>query len=154
MAITILLIIINVAIFYFFNMQLSDVDLFEFFTVYGLNQYTVSNPLNWLTSMFLHGGTAHIAMNMIVLYQCGAILESSMNKMTYLLLYLICGISGSFAAVVFSRGWYFPCSCLLFSSTNCLVCSLRRCNYGTYFGITFRLKQSRKTQNGVIKKKW
>ena len=101
MAITILLIIINVAIFYFFNMQLSDVDLFEFFTVYGLNQYTVSNPLNWLTSMFLHGGAAHIAMNMIVLYQCGAMLESSMNKMMYLLLYLICGIAGSFAAVLF-----------------------------------------------------
>lgn len=99
--ITFLLIVINCLIFYFCNMQLYNNELNQFFVAYGLNEFTMHNPTNWVTSMFLHGGVAHIAMNMAVLFQCGMILESSMNRIFYLILYFICGLAGSFASVLF-----------------------------------------------------
>jgi membrane associated rhomboid family serine protease len=48
---------------------------------------------------FLHGGWAHIALNMVALYQVGAIVERVMGPIRYVLLYF-CAIVGSGLAVI------------------------------------------------------
>ena len=101
--ITGILIAINALIFYFCNMQYYDPMLNQFFLTFGLNQYTMSNPLNWVSSMFIHGSAAHIGMNMFVLLQCGIMLERNMSAFAYLFLYFACGIAGSFASVLFIK---------------------------------------------------
>jgi membrane associated rhomboid family serine protease len=58
-------------------------DLFEFATIF--------------TSMFLHGGWAHLLSNMLALYIFGDNVEDRMGSGRYLLFYLLCGFA---AAVV------------------------------------------------------
>lgn len=55
-----------------------------------------------LTSMFLHGGLVHLAMNMFVLKVIGPFLERLFGVTTYLLLYLLAGLAGS----VFGMLWH------------------------------------------------
>ena len=94
---------INLLVFYFCNMQYYDADLNRFFLAYGLNEYTMFNPMNWITSMFIHGSAAHIGMNMFVLFQCGIMLEKNISKFFYIFLYFLCGLSGSLASFIFIK---------------------------------------------------
>ena len=55
-----------------------------------------------VTAMFLHGSLAHIAFNMIALYQIGSYLEPWYGSPRYLALYLIAGVASSLA----SAWWY------------------------------------------------
>jgi len=55
-----------------------------------------------VTSMFLHGGYFHIAVNMYSLYFVGSILEHVIGRWRFLLLYLASGIAGSAGALVWS----------------------------------------------------
>ncbi|HET7127852.1 MAG TPA: rhomboid family intramembrane serine protease [Gaiellaceae bacterium] len=55
-----------------------------------------------VTSMFLHGGYLHIALNMYSLYYVGSILEISIGRWQFLLLYLGSGMAGSAGALVWS----------------------------------------------------
>lgn len=55
-----------------------------------------------VTSMFLHGGYLHIALNMYSLYYVGSILEIQIGRWQFLLLYLGSGIAGSAGALVWS----------------------------------------------------
>jgi membrane associated rhomboid family serine protease len=55
-----------------------------------------------VTSMFLHGGYFHIAVNMYSLYFVGTILEHVIGRWRFLLLYLASGIAGSAGALVWS----------------------------------------------------
>jgi membrane associated rhomboid family serine protease len=52
-----------------------------------------------LTSMFLHGGWAHIIGNMVFLYVFGDNIEDAMGHISYLLFYLLCGIVAALAQV-------------------------------------------------------
>jgi membrane associated rhomboid family serine protease len=56
-------------------------------------------PLTLLTSMFLHGGWAHLIGNMIYLGIFGDNVESSLGHAKYLLFYLACGIVGALAHI-------------------------------------------------------
>ena len=61
------------------------------------------------TSMFLHGGTMHIVMNMFSLYILGRLVEPLFSKITYLSLYIISGLFGGLVSIysnidVFSVG--------------------------------------------------
>lgn len=56
-----------------------------------------------LTAVFLHGGVAHIAVNMFSLWSVGPLLERLSGRWTYLLLYLSCGLGGSLASL-----WWHP----------------------------------------------
>jgi membrane associated rhomboid family serine protease len=68
--------------------------------------------LTLLTSMFMHGGLAHIFGNMLYLWIFGDNLENSMGHLRYLLFYLACGIlaglSHVFATVAFGGNPYLP----------------------------------------------
>lgn len=55
-----------------------------------------------VTSMFLHGGYLHLALNMYSLYYVGSILEIQIGRWQFLLLYFGSGIAGSAGAVLWS----------------------------------------------------
>ena len=59
-----------------------------------------------VTSMFMHGGLAHIACNMISLFYLGTMSERVFGKVRYLLLYFASGIIGGlvYVAVNFATG--------------------------------------------------
>ena len=60
----------------------------------GLNMYFTVYDFWWqpLTSMFSHGGIAHLGMNMFVLYQFGNLIERGRGAKELVTLYLITGI--------------------------------------------------------------
>jgi rhomboid family protein len=68
--------------------------------------------LTLLTSMFMHGGIAHIFGNMLYLWIFGDNLENSMGHLRYLLFYLACGIlaglSHVFTTIVVGGNPYLP----------------------------------------------
>jgi rhomboid protease GluP len=97
MPITQILILTNV-IAYILQINFAKADLF-----FALNRYFYEAGLLWqpLTSMFLHGSLTHLAMNMVVLYQFGTILESARGKKYFLFLYIIGGILTSLLSILF-----------------------------------------------------
>lgn len=77
---------------------------------FGLNIYFFTNELYYqlLSTMFVHGGIAHILMNMFVLYQFGNIIESALGIPKYLLLYFVGGVLtsiGSLAYMYITGDW-------------------------------------------------
>jgi membrane associated rhomboid family serine protease len=71
----------------------------------GLEKMPVPLPDPWaawltlLTSMFLHGGIAHIAGNMLFLWIFGDNVEDTLGHLRYAIFYLLCGILASLAHV-------------------------------------------------------
>src|SRR6185436_5882180 len=55
---------------------------------------------NFLSSMFMHGGIAHIFGNMLFLWIFGDNLENTVGHLRYLIFYLICGVLASLAHVL------------------------------------------------------
>ncbi|APW65002.1 MULTISPECIES: rhomboid family intramembrane serine protease [Arcobacteraceae] len=60
----------------------------------GLNMYFTVYDFWWqpLSSMFSHGGIAHLGMNMFVLYQFGNLIERGRGAKELVTLYLVTGI--------------------------------------------------------------
>lgn len=102
--VTNLIIILNVIAFIIQNsVEYGDVK-------YGLNIYFLKYDLWYqpLSTMFVHGGIAHILMNMVVLYQFGNPLEVAMGKIKFISLYLIGGLLtslGSLAYMYYTGNW-------------------------------------------------
>ncbi len=65
----------------------------------GLQPTPGSVYLTLLTSMFMHGGLAHIFGNMLFLWIFGDNLEDRMGHARYLIFYLVCGVLASLAHV-------------------------------------------------------
>lgn len=85
--ITPILIAINVLVYFLTDDPVSHVK-------YGLNGYFFEGAW-WqpLTSMFMHASLSHLAMNMVVLFQFGYLLEKELNAhLKYLLIYLGGGV--------------------------------------------------------------
>jgi len=61
-------------------------------TIPGLGPTPIPVYLTLLTSMFMHGGIAHIAGNMLFLWIFGDNLENAMGHKRYLFFYLLCGV--------------------------------------------------------------
>jgi membrane associated rhomboid family serine protease len=66
----------------------------------GLQPTPGSVYLTLLISMFMHGGIAHIAGNMLFLWIFGDNIEDRMGHLRYLIFYLVCGVLASLAHVV------------------------------------------------------
>jgi rhomboid family protein len=66
----------------------------------GLQPTPLSVYLTLITSMFMHGGIAHIFGNMLFLYIFGDNLEHTMGHVRYAIFYLVCGILASLAHVI------------------------------------------------------
>jgi len=73
----------------------------------GLQPTPFSVYLTLITSMFMHGGIAHIAGNMLFLWIFGDNVEDRMGHVRYLIFYLLTGVLASlshvFATVAFSE---------------------------------------------------
>ncbi|MDT5271775.1 MAG: hypothetical protein QOH49_3961 [Acidobacteriota bacterium] len=74
----------------------------------GLQPTPGSVYLTLLTSMFMHGGWAHLGGNMLFLWIFGDNLEDRLGRVRYLIFYLLCGIIASlahvFSTLAFSSG--------------------------------------------------
>jgi membrane associated rhomboid family serine protease len=55
-----------------------------------------------VTSMFLHGGLLHILFNMLALWQVGRLVERMFGSARFVGLYMIAGVSGSVASVLWN----------------------------------------------------
>ncbi len=64
--------------------------------------------LTLITSMFMHGGFAHLFGNMLYLWIFGDNLEDGLGHVRYLLFYLLCGVLASLAHVVTNTDSYIP----------------------------------------------
>ncbi|MGE5497958.1 MAG: rhomboid family intramembrane serine protease [Syntrophothermus sp.] len=84
----------------------------ESYTIPGLQPTPISVYLTILTSMFMHGGFAHIFGNMIFLWVFGDNIENRLGHIRYLLFYLLSGTAASlvqiFATVMFQGNPYLP----------------------------------------------
>lgn len=61
-----------------------------------------------LTSMFLHGGWAHIGGNMLFLWIFGDNLERVMGSVRYVVFYLVCGLAAGLAHIAFNSASAVP----------------------------------------------
>lgn len=72
----------------------------ESITIPGLQPSPRPVYLTLITSMFMHGGFAHIFGNMIFLLVFGDNIENRLGHLRYLIYYLLCGVLASMAHVV------------------------------------------------------
>jgi membrane associated rhomboid family serine protease len=66
----------------------------------GLEHTPISVYITLLTSMFMHGGIAHLFGNMLFLWIFGDNIEDTLGHARYLAFYLVCGLAASLAHVV------------------------------------------------------
>lgn len=66
----------------------------------GLQRTPFSVYLTLIISMFMHGGIAHIAGNMLFLWIFGDNVEDRMGHLRYLVFYLVCGVLASLAHIL------------------------------------------------------
>lgn len=114
------LIALNVLAFFMELSQGSEGALQSFVTAWGVvpREYSVGRDLAphiplpfWstlITSMFLHGGWAHLGGNMLFLWVFGDNLERVMAHARYLLFYLLCGIAAGLAHIAFNSNSTIP----------------------------------------------
>ena len=97
------LIAMNILIFVY-ELILSKNELEVFFHTWGLLPLDVIylNWINLITSMFIHGGFAHLFGNMLFLYVFGDNVEDAFGKVRYILLYLISGIGAALLQSIIS----------------------------------------------------
>ena len=99
-----LLIVLNVVIFLVIVSLRSDAE--GLVAALGLvPKRLLTDPQPWefvtpFTSMFLHGGWAHLLGNMLALYVFGDNVEDRLGSGRYLVFYLLCGLVAAFAHVV------------------------------------------------------
>ena len=77
----------------------------------GTGQQGVGTPPDWstlVTSMFLHGGVAHIAGNMLYLWIFGDNVELAMGRVRFFIFYIVCGIAAALAQIWMSPASTFP----------------------------------------------
>jgi len=85
------LLIINIALFLvpsFLKMDLGKV--FGLYFVYSDS----FRPFQFVTYMFLHGGTMHLFGNMLMLFFIGPMLENTLGPKKFLILYMVTGLGG------------------------------------------------------------
>lgn len=71
--------------------------------LFGLNLYFMVYDFWWqpLTTIFAHGGIAHLGMNMFVLWQFGNLIERFRGKKEIIFLYFITGIITSLLSFLY-----------------------------------------------------
>jgi membrane associated rhomboid family serine protease len=70
------------------------------YEVPGLGRTPISVYLTLITSMFLHGGFAHLAGNMLYLLIFGDNVEDRMGRLGFTAFYLLCGVVAALAQVL------------------------------------------------------
>ena len=106
--VTYALIVLNAIIFF---VELSGGDAFIEQWAFVPSRF-LANPIGdsvtILTSMFMHGGWAHLAGNMLYLWIFGDNVEDRFGHIKFLIFYLLCGVAATFAQLAFSTGSNIP----------------------------------------------
>lgn len=106
------LIVSNVFIF-FFTLSIGK-DAQEFVQIFGVVPYRFLNDFDSFeigtifSSMFLHGGWAHIFGNMIALYIFGDNVEDRLGSFRYLLFYLLTGVAAALTHIYLNQNSTIP----------------------------------------------
>ncbi|MHA1436202.1 MAG: rhomboid family intramembrane serine protease [Promethearchaeota archaeon] len=97
--ITLSLIVVNVACFICFNYIL---DLRLFYLLVLNNSKVIDNQELWrlFTSMFLHADELHLFSNMIALLIFGSVVENTISKGEYIIIYFISGLIGNIFSLI------------------------------------------------------
>jgi membrane associated rhomboid family serine protease len=102
----------NVAAFFLELSQPSEAQLQSFITAWGVvpKEYSAGRDLAphiplpfWstlITSMFLHGGWAHLGGNMLFLWIFGDNIEKTLGHVRFLTFYLVCGLAAGLAHIL------------------------------------------------------
>ncbi len=105
------LIAINLAVFFYQISLGSERAIQDFINRYGvIPQEIVSRQdlYTLLTSMFMHGGWAHIIGNMLFLWVFGDNVEDAFGHLGYLVFYLLTGLAASAAHIILNPGSPIP----------------------------------------------
>lgn len=85
---------------------IEDSSIFDFTAIEILNwganfnPYTKSDePWRLISSMFLHFGIIHLAVNIHSLFSLGKMIERQIGTLNFMLVYLMCGIAGGLASL-------------------------------------------------------
>ncbi|WP_028295235.1 rhomboid family intramembrane serine protease [Olivibacter sitiensis] len=83
------------------------------FDIPGLQPTDVPVFFTLITALFMHGGIAHLAGNMLYLWICGDNVEDRLGHLGYLVFYLLCGVLSSLTHVLvtlfFGQDLFTPC---------------------------------------------
>lgn len=83
------------------------------FDMPGLQRTPIPVYLTLFTSMFMHGGLAHLGGNMFYLWIFGDNLEDTLGHLKYLIFYLLCGVIAGLTHVLstlfFGQSLLIPC---------------------------------------------
>jgi rhomboid protease GluP len=102
---------------------------------YGANNGGATTDGEWwrlITSMFMHYGVLHLALNMWALFQTGHLVEKLLGRLSYLLAYFGSGITGGLASIIWhgDKIWSAGASGAIFGV------------YGALFGYMLREKHT------------
>ena len=78
------------------------------------------------TSMFLHGGFAHVLLNGWALYQLGALFEIAVGSFRMLIVYFVAGLAGSLASLWWTQGLSVGASGAIFGVLGAMIAFLLR----------------------------
>ena len=82
------------------------------FVMPGLQPTPIPIYLTLITSMFMHGGLAHIGGNLLFLWVFGDNIEDEMGHTNYFFFYLLCGVLAAlahvFSSAYFGQSVYIP----------------------------------------------
>ena len=95
------LVLLNILIFYFFEVGLDSGAFIEknlVFLPWEPNAWNL--PVSLFSSLFLHAGNGHLWGNMLFLWAIGSVVERRVGAKRFGLLYLITGLFGSIAYVL------------------------------------------------------
>lgn len=97
MKLTILLIIINVAVFFYTALNLG-----YYINEYGFEPISFLNGKYYtiLTSLFIHAGFAHLFFNMLTFFLLGPTLEDKVGDFRFLLVYFLGGMIANLAGFI------------------------------------------------------
>lgn len=108
--VTWVLVIVNVGLF-LWTVFIDPVRRDMLFMDYGFVPAEWDRWINFLTCMFLHGGWLHIIGNMLFLFLFGRLVEESLGKIGFVLLYFAAGLLASLAHLFTTPEflWDVPC---------------------------------------------
>ena len=113
-AVTIALIAANIAVFLYQNSLGYSREIHDFIFRFGAIPYEITRfrdigvpniipaPLTILSAMFIHGGIAHLAGNMLYLWIFGNNIEDVLGRGRFFIFYILCGIIAGIAQIIIS----------------------------------------------------
>lgn len=89
------LILINILIFYLFEMQINPELIFNHLVFLPYQPNLLNVPLSAFSSLFLHASHAHLWGNMLFLWAVGTVIERRIGSQRFIFFYLTAGIAAN-----------------------------------------------------------